>query len=167
MWYVKHDCYTSDLNLQVTLLRFIFSFDWRYCRERVTPAYIRTSAYVLLKFVCGASNYINWRLRTSLNHKSLWMDEWVKSSVHKLHKMLAQNWFLYLKVPQLKSKLAPSRKLHPQSDHIINTHTKQVKTLCMDLSWDHFNSKKNLTPPTKTNPKLSPVSESSTHLLQN
>ena len=149
--------------------------------------YIRTNAYVLqgLKFVCGASNYINWRLRTSLNHKSLWMDEWVKSSIHKLHKMLAPNWFLYLKVPQLKSKFAPSRKLHPHSDHIINTHTKQVKTLCMDLSWDHFNSslqakthiwpqilavlafKKNLTSPTKTNPKLSPVSENSTHLLQN
>ena len=99
--------------------------------------YIRTSAYVLqgLKFVYGASNYINWRLRTSLNHKSLWTDEWVKSSIHKLHKMLAPNWFLYLKVPQLKSKFAPSRKLHPQSDHIINIHTKQVKSLCMDLSW--------------------------------
>ena len=42
-------------------------------------------------------------------------------------------------VPQLKQKFAPSPKLHPQSDH-INTHTNQVKTLRMDLSWDHFNS---------------------------
>ena len=24
--------------------------------------------------------------------------------------------------------------------HIINTHTNKVKTSCMDLSWDHFNS---------------------------
>ena len=43
-------------------------------------------------------------------------------------------------VPQLKKKFAPSPRLHPQSDHIINTHTNQVKTLRMDLSWDQFNS---------------------------
>ena len=35
-------------------------------------------------------------------------------------------------VPQLKLKFAPSPSLHPMSDHIINTHTNQVKTLRMD-----------------------------------
>ena len=43
--------------------------------------------------------------------------------------MPKKNQFL---VPQLKLKFAPSPSLHPMSDHIINTHTNQVKTLRMD-----------------------------------
>ena len=49
-------------------------------------------------------------------------------------------------VPQLKYKFAPTPKLHPWSDHIINTHTDQVKTLRMTTSIPVYKPKhKNLT----------------------
>ena len=87
--------------------------------------YICTSAYVLqcLKFVCGASNYINWRLRTRLNHKSLWTDEWVKSSVHKLHKMLEPKLISLPESPSAKIKTCTLSKAPPPVwPHHQHTH---------------------------------------------
>ena len=63
-------------------------------------------------------------------------------SAHKIHKKFRPNCFLHLKKidfgTSAKIKFANSVRLHPQSDHIVNTHTQQVKTLHMDLSWDHL-----------------------------
>jgi len=41
--------------------------------------------------------------------------------------------------PLAKIKFAPFTRLHPSSvwSHHQSTHTKQVKTLHMKLSWDH------------------------------
>ena len=76
------------------------------------------------------------------NLRNKWKATWARSKCkHDWQKKVAPNCFLYLimqiLVPQLKSKFAPSPRLHLQSDH-INTHTKQVETLHMDLYWDHF-----------------------------
>ena len=82
------------------------------------------------------------------NLRVMWTDGWVMSkctqdSQKVCTKLLSlpdkaqKTQFL---VPQLNYKFALSPRLHPQSDHIINTHTKQVKTLRMGLSWDQFNS---------------------------
>ena len=81
------------------------------------------------------------------NLRVMWTDGWVMSkctqdSQKVCTKLLSlpdkaqKTQFL---VPQLNYKFALSPRLHPQSDHIINTRT-TIKTLRMDLSWDHFNS---------------------------
>ena len=115
-------------------------------------------------------------------------------SVHKIHKKFVPICFLYLimpkfLVPQLKYRFAPSPRLHPQSDHIIHTHTHthtQNFTYGFVLAPLQFQStgqnthltsktvilamlafKKNSTHLHSNQPKLSPVSESSTHPLQN
>ena len=61
------------------------------------------------------------QLSTSLHQTSPWLEN-------------AQN--LILK-PSAKFKIWPFLRLHPQSNPIINTHTKQVKNyIIMDSSWD-------------------------------
>ena len=42
--------------------------------------------------------------------------------------------------PLTNWKFEPSPRPHTHSDPIINKHTKQVKKLCMDLSWHALNS---------------------------
>ena len=53
----------------------------------------------------------------------------LSQSVHINDKMFAPNCSLHLVAIMPPKKFAPSPRLHPQSDHIIHTHTKQVKTL--------------------------------------
>ena len=64
-----------------------------------------------------------------------------------IHKKFVPNYFLYLIRPKnsifspsAKIKIAPSPRLHPQSDHIINTHTKPVyrPKHTSDLKNSHF-----------------------------
>ena len=76
------------------------------------------------------------------------LNEWVKSKYTHGSQKFAPNCFLYLIMPNNSSfcplatiKMCTLSKAPPsQSDHIINTHMKQVKTLDMDLSWDHLNT---------------------------
>ena len=75
-----------------------------------------------------------------MNHKSLmWTDGLVMSECTQDSQNVCT---ILLSLPD-NAIFSPSAKilrLHPQSDHIINTHANQVKTLHMDLSCDHFNS---------------------------
>ena len=70
----------------------------------------------------------------------MWMNEWVRSKHTKkdLHQTAFSTWKTQFSISQLK--FAPSPRLHLQSDHIIHTQKNQVKTLHIDLSWDHLNS---------------------------
>ena len=59
----------------------------------------------------------------------MWTDGWVMSNCSQDSQKFVPNCFLYLIMsknsifsPSAKIKFAHSPKLHPQSDHIINTH---------------------------------------------
>ena len=75
-------------------------------------------AYLLLPYV--------WRLKVHT--------KFTKSS----DRTAFSTWKKLIFGTSAKIKFANSVRLHPQSDHIVNTHTQQVKTLHMDLSWDHL-----------------------------
>ena len=102
-----------------------------------------------------------------------------------VHKRFAPEYKETL-VPQVKWKYALSPRLHPQFDH-IHTHTQskwkfyvliclgpfqfqstgQNTHLISKQQFDFIGLQEKLNTPNSNQPKLSPVSESSTHSLQN